>query len=330
MGLSAMLFAYMVVAQVIVLPLFSQNVENNFSAWEKELPQSIGELKEIQKQMQSVLQRVRNTVVSVEAEDGAGSGVLISSDGLILTAAHVIGERGRKMQIVFPDGQKLEALSLGGSEISDAGILKIIEPGKWEYAPMALANNSKVGDWCFALGHPSGFDADRGLVLRVGRIIEKKEETLQTDCRLLGGDSGGPLFSVYGEVIGIHSRISQSPEDNFHTTVESFISNWEYFLNEELHTFGDMQKGGFLGVSCKQATDGLHILAVVPNSPAMNANLQAGDVLKRVDGMPLDTREKLMILISSKPPGSLVAIDYLREENEISVQITLGERLVEE
>jgi len=62
----------------------------------------------------------------------------------------------------------------------------------------------------------------------------------------------------------------------------------------------------------------------------MNANLQPGDVLKRVDGMPLDTREKLMILISSKPPGSLVAIDYLREENEISVQITLGERLVEE
>lgn len=309
---------------------YGQDQAKVVPAWEKELPESIGDLQAIQSEVQSKLQKVRPTVVSVEAEDGAGSGVVVTADGLILTAAHVIGESGRKMNVVFPNGYEVEALSLGGSELSDAGMLKIIEKGEWEYAPIALANSSGVGDWCFALGHPSGYDEKRGLVLRVGRIIRKKDETIQTDCRLLGGDSGGPLFSIDGRIIGIHSRISQSPEDNFHTSIESFLSNWEFFLHEELHTFGAMQKGGFLGVLCEESEDGLYVVEVVPGTPAEDAGIRAGDLFRQLDGAPLDTREKLSILVSSKPPGSFIVIDYLRDEKEISVRIKLGERFAKE
>ncbi len=320
--------AFLIVSSVLFSLVFAQPEQQQQIAypWEKKIPESIDDLLAIQAQIQSNLPKVWNTVVSVEAEDGAGSGVIVSSDGLILTAAHVIGKSGRTMKIIFPNGDQTEALSLGGSELSDAGMLKIIEEGDWDFSPMALVNASKVGDWCFALGHPSGFNTERGTVLRVGRIILKRDETMQSDCRLLGGDSGGPLFSLNGEVIGIHSRISQSPEDNFHTPIESFISNWEYFLNEELHTLGSMQKGGFLGILCEETESGLTVLEVVTDSPAYKAGMETGDVLKQIDGIPLDTREKLTILVSSKSPGTLVVMDYVRDAKEISVRINLGDR----
>ena len=116
------------------------------------------------------------------------------------------------------------------------------------------------------------------------------------------------------------------PEENFHTTIESFRSNWDYFLNEKLHTFQSMQNGGFLGVFCEESNDGLLVLEVVPDTPADKAGIMAGDVLTRLDDSPLDTREKLTIMVSSKRPGSKVVLDYLRDSFEISIRLELGER----
>ncbi len=324
--LGAIAGIYLCPIQEIFCSAGTEVQENTVPTWQKELPVSISGLQEIQAQVQSNFLKVKNSVVSVEAEDGAGSGILISPDGLILTAAHVIGESGKKMKIIFPDGEQAEAISLGGSELSDAGLLKIVGSKVWEHTKMAPPNKSNVGDWCFALGHPSGFDKERGMVLRVGRIIEKSGETLQTDCRLLGGDSGGPLFSMNGEVIGIHSRISGNPEDNFHTPIESFHSNWDYFINEDVHTLGALHTGGFLGVLCEQTPDGLVVVELVENAPAQLAGIQVGDILKHLDGSVLDTREKLTILISSKRPGSSVVIDFIRDSYAVAVRINLGER----
>jgi serine protease Do len=309
------------------LPIFVvQSKGAKFAPWNLLLPNSVNDLEAIQSRIQNSFYRVKKSVVSVVAEDGAGSGVVVSPEGLILTAAHVIGESGREMKVIFEDGSQARAVSLGGSELSDAGMLKVIDAVPEFFAPIAQSSASAVGDWCFALGHPNGFDQDRGLVLRVGRVIRKKEETMQTDCRLLGGDSGGPLFSIDGEVIGIHSRISQDPEANFHTTIESFHSNWEYFVNEDLHTFQAMQSGGFLGVYCEESTDGLLVLEVVPDTPAEKAGLKSGDLLTHLDGNLLDTREKLTILVSSQSPGSKIVLDYSRKSRDISVRLELGER----
>jgi len=316
----------------LLVPLHLSSSEENRSnfPWQKAVPESTHDLSAIQAQIQLQLASVRKTVVSVVSEDGTGSGIVVSEDGLILTAAHVIGKSDQTMKVIFEDGSEVDGLSLGGSEISDAGILKIIDDRKWEYTRMAMSHASKEGDWCFALGHPNGFDKDRGLVLRVGRILEKKEETLRTDCRLLGGDSGGPLLSMDGKVIGIHSRISQNSDDNFHTSIESFHSNWEYFLNENLHTLASLEEGGFLGILCEETADGLLILEVIKDSPAQRHGLCPGDLLKQFNGVDLDTKEKLTILVSSQVPGSRVIFDYLREGWEISVQITLGKRSVEQ
>ena len=284
------------------------------------------DLLSVESKIRSILPSIKSAVVSIESSDGAGSGVIVSEDGLVLTAAHVIGKRGEKMMVTLAGGGKKNAVSKGGSELSDAGMLQLEKNERYPYVPLAKQGSSAPGQWCLALGHPNGFNQERGMVLRAGMILEKKDETLQTNCRLLGGDSGGPLFNLRGEVIGIHSRISKNSDENYHTTIESFLSNWNYFLSEEILRLKNLQSAGFLGVMCEQSKRGLRIVEVVPHSEADQMGLLADDELLRLDSIHLDTREKLTILISEKSPGEVVTLDFIRGSKEIAVQIKLGSR----
>ncbi len=309
---------------IIFLDIDADVVETE--AWRKKVPENKKDLYAIQHRLQELLPKAKKGLVAIEANDGAGSGVIISPEGLILTAAHVIGKTGKKMKVRFANGKRASAISLGGSELSDAGMLKIIDEGPWPFVDMAENQSSQIGDWCFGLGHPGGFDAKRGIVVRIGRIIGKKDETMQTDSRLLGGDSGGPLFDFQGKVIAIHSRISQKPDQNFHVPIESFQANWDFFKNQDLLTFNEIEKGGFLGVACEEEEDGLLVKSIVPNSAAAEAGLQAGDVLVKVDDQWVNNREKLTILISSKKPNEEVSIEYKRENTTNHIQLKLGIR----
>ena len=106
------------------LPIFVVESKGaKFAPWNLLLPNSVNDLEAIQSRIQNSFYRVKKSVVSVVAEDGAGSGVVVSPEGLILTAAHVIGESGREMKVIFEDGSQARAVSLGGSELSDAGML---------------------------------------------------------------------------------------------------------------------------------------------------------------------------------------------------------------
>ena len=309
---------------IIFLEIDADVVETE--AWRKKVPENKKDLYAIQHRLQELLPKAKKGLVAIEANDGAGSGVIISPEGLILTAARVIGKTGKKMKVRFANGKRASAISLGGSELSDAGMLKIIDEGPWPFVDMAENQSSQIGDWCFGLGHPGGFDAKRGIVVRIGRIIGKKDETMQTDSRLLGGDSGGPLFDFQGKVIAIHSRISQKPDQNFHVPIESFQANWDFFKNQDLLTFNEIEKGGFLGVACEEEEDGLLVKSIVPNSAAAEAGLQAGDVLVKVDDQWVNNREKLTILISSKKPNEEVSIEYKRKNTTNRIQLKLGIR----
>jgi len=309
---------------IIFLEIDADVVETE--AWRKKFPENKEDLSAIQHRLQELLPKAKKGLVAIEANDGAGSGVIISAKGLILTAAHVIGKTGKKVKVRFANGKRASAISLGGSELSDAGMLKIIDEGPWPFVNMAENRSSQIGDWCFGLGHPGGFDAKRGIVVRIGRIIGKKDETMQTDSRLLGGDSGGPLFDFQGKVIAIHSRISQKPDQNFHVPIESFQANWDFFKNQDLLTFNEIEKGGFLGVACEEEEDGLLVKSIVPDSAAADAGLQAGDVLVKVDDQTVNNREKLTILISSKKPNEEVSIEYKRENTTNRIQLKLGIR----
>ena len=230
------------------------------------------------------------------------------------------------MNVRLPNGRKFPAISLGGSEISDGGMLRITKKKKWIHASIANKNKTEIGDWCFAIGHPGGFDKERGIVVRLGRVIGISEETMQTDCRLLGGDSGGPLFNFDGEVIAIHSRISQEPDQNFHVPIECYLNNWEFYKNQKLLTIEGLASQGFLGVGCETTTNGLRINSIVENSSAEKAGLRKGDLLINLNGQKLDSREELTILIASLKPDDSIIIEYIRGDQKMSSKIALGSR----
>ena len=271
-------------------------------SWHKQVPQGIEDLEAIQERLRSLLPQTKAALVSIEAMDGAGSGVIVSEDGLVLTAAHVIGTTGKKMFVRLPDGKRAPAVSLGGSEISDAGMLQITKKKKWPFVQMAASNTSEVGDWCFGLGHPGGFDKKRGIVVRIGKVIANRDENMQTDSRLLGGDSGGPLFDFEGRLIAIHSRVSQLPDQNFHVPIDCFHANWNFFKNQDLITYEKMQVGGFFGVECEYTEAGLVVRDVIPSSAAQQAGVQINDILVSVNDKQIDSREEFIILISSMMP----------------------------
>ena len=294
--------------------------------WKSITPLNHEDLLNVQNRLQDLLPAAKRALVSIETNDGVGSGVIVSEDGLVLTAAHVIGKTGQKMNVRLLNGKKVSAISLGGSEISDAGMLKITKKGKWPFSPIAKRDFSKIGDWCFAIGHPGGFNKKRGVVVRLGRIIGKNEDTLQSDSRLLGGDSGGPLFDFNGNIIAIHSRVSKQPDQNFHVPIECFHINWDFYKNQEILTFEKLKTQGFLGVACEKTDLGLKVNSVVEKSAAEKYGLQKGDFLISLDGEKLDSREELTILISLKKPDELISLEYRRNETELSVQLALGAR----
>ena len=277
-----------------------------------------------------LLPEAKKSLVAIEAGDGAGSGVIISEDGLVLTAAHVIGKTGKKMHVRLPNGKRVPAVSLGGSEISDAGMLKITRKGTWPFAPIASMDKSKVSDWCFSIGHPGGYDKKRGVVVRLGRVIAKTDETLQSDSRLLGGDSGGPLFNFDGEIIAIHSRISEKSDQNFHVPIECFHTNWEFYRTGEILTFNKLVDMGFLGVGCEKTVAGLIVLNVIKGSAADRIGLVKNDLLLTVDGEKLDSVEELTILISNKQPDESILLEFQRDGIALSEKVTLGARPKEE
>ena len=301
-------------------------------AWKKKSPTDITDLLSIQERLRELLPDAKRALVSIEASDGAGSGVIVSKEGLVLTAAHVIGKTGKKMQVRLPNGKRASAITLGGSEISDAAMLQILGDKEWPFVPIANKGESQIGDWCFGLGHPGGFDKERGVVVRIGKIIAKKDETMQTDSRLLGGDSGGPLFDFEGRLIAIHSRVSQKPDQNFHVPVESFHANWDTFRDEELISYDLMKDGGFFGVACEETETGLIVCEVISGTAAEKAGLKINDILLEVNDEPLDSREEFIIIISSLKPGDEAKILYKRKGAQLSVKANLGVRpsLVEE
>jgi serine protease Do len=315
-----------VLVGTLFLHFFLSAEEREVKAWNLAVPSTPKHLLEIQERMQSLLPKTQSAVVSIEADDGAGSGVIVSEDGLVLTAAHVIGSSKKKMFVRLPDGKRAPAVSLGGSELSDAGMLKITKSGPWPFVEMAQKGSSGLGDWCFGLGHPGGFDKERGLVVRLGRVIGRMDETMRTDSRLLGGDSGGPLFDFNGRVIAIHSRISKKPDENFHVPIESYLANWNFFQNEDLFTIKKMEKGGFLGVACKETEDGVIVVDTIKETPAESSGLQPDDLLISIDGEKVDTREELTILIASKNPGDEIKLEYQRMGMFISSKVKLGKR----
>jgi len=209
-------------------------------------------LEGVEKKLQAVPTRTRASVVAllhsmkVGTNSGmaSGSGTIVSEDGLILTAAHVV-DGADTVDVVFPDGKKVSAKILGCDFDHDLALAKIIDSGRYPFVELGVSGNLKVGDDVAALGHSGGFDPNRPAPVRYGRIFKiDPGKLLRSDCILVGGDSGGPLFDLDGRLIGVHTSVSDDPSVNNDVPVDVAKTGWERLL-----------KGERWGVNRESATD---------------------------------------------------------------------------
>lgn len=180
-----------------------------------------------------IAEQCRRATVAIVIPGGSmGSGVIISEDGLVLTAAHVVPEAGGEIVIVLADGTQVAGKALGVNRGIDSGMAQITTEGTYPTAPVADSDTVWEGDWCIAFGHGGGVQTDRPAPMRLGRMLHvtsasKATRWLTTDCTVISGDSGGPLFDLQGNVIGIHSNIGMSVLVNRHVPISAFHAQWD-------------------------------------------------------------------------------------------------------
>lgn len=299
---------------------------------DKKAPENRKDIEVIQTALIAALPQARAATVCIELKEGSGSGVIVSEDGLILTAAHVSTGVNRKVTVILEDGTRHEARTLGLVADTDAAMIRINSAGKYPFVEIDRANSTRLGDWVFSLGHSGGFDKERGSVVRLGRLVRIANNTFQSDCILIGGDSGGPLFDLAGKLVGIHSRVGQQLQVNMHVPMNEFLDHWDGLLKGEFIGEGPfaskpVKGSGFLGL----ATDarpggGLRVTKVGRNCPAEQAGIKEGDVLLSLNGKPLETRVQMQEMLKEMAAGDEVVFELERGGKRETLTLELGER----
>jgi serine protease Do len=301
------------------------------TVFQKTVPNSIDDLKTIQQHVQKVTTKVLAATVGVRIGPSSGSGVIIDASGYVLTAGHVSGEPNRDCEIILPDGKKYKGKTLGANRGVDSGLIKIVDEGTFPFAEMGDVTEVKKGSWCLAIGHPNGYQRGRAPVVRLGRVLDQTHDFLRTDCALVGGDSGGPLFDMHGRVIGIHSRIGGAMTSNIHVPVSVYRENWDRLANAEVWGSGlyvSTSANAYLGVTMDTDKKGCKISVIAPQSPAERAGIQVDDQIVRVDGLLIQSADDLVHLIRGRRPGQEISLEVRRGATMLQIRVVLDKRPV--
>ncbi|MGA0958635.1 MAG: S1C family serine protease [Ilumatobacteraceae bacterium] len=294
-----------------------------------------------------VVERISPSVVTVVASSrgntgagrSTGTGVVITSDGEILTNSHVV-EGSDDVRVLFGDTiDPIPAVVLAADPGNDLALLKVDLDG---LAPAVFADPGSItiGDEVVAVGFALDLDGGptvtRGIVSALNRTIANSDGALdgliQTDAAISSGNSGGPLLNANGEVIGINTAVFQSSFNTAANNVGFAISVGEALpVIDTLRGLadGETRVEGYLGVGLEDRTDGGRgavITDVGPDSPASRAGIEAGDIVVDVDGTPIDGQGALIAAIRDRSPGDTVAIDVLRGGSRLTLTATLVER----
>ena len=289
-------------------------------------PASVSDLRLMQDHVRSITQKVTPATVAVVVGSAQGSGVIISADGYVLTAAHVIGRSGQVARVYLHDGRRVLAKTLGTNRKLDAGLLKLDETVSetWPHMKVGDSSSIRAGQWCLAMGHPGGIQAAREPALRLGRVLNTDfPSAVTTDCTLIGGDSGGPLFNMQGEVIGIHSRIGGALTANLHVPVNTFLEDWDRLLKGD--NWGHISgQEPYLGVQGDAEREDAFITRVFARSPAEKGGIRVGDQVIRFAGQPISTFESLHRQVQEQEPGSRVDVEVIRDGKVIELRVAIG------
>lgn len=291
------------------------------------------------------------------SQRSAGTGVILSKDGYILTNRHVIPENAQKVAVTLSDGTRLTDVDVVGrttsSDTLDIAFLKIKDAKNKELHPAKLGDSSKarVGDKVVAIGNALGQfqnTVTSGIISGFGRSVQAGSESggdseslqnlLQTDAAINQGNSGGPLVNINGEVIGINTAVAGNSAQNIGFAIP--INDTQGLIKSVLNT-GKLQRP-YLGVRYVMLTDdyaykfnlsvkrGAYIApsedgspSVIPDSPAEKAGIKEKDIITKVDSTKIDESNSLVSLVSRKAVGETVELTIIRDGNEKTITVKL-------
>jgi serine protease Do len=289
-------------------------------------PSSLDQLRELEKQHRTVAAAAAACTVSVQIGPAQGCGVIITESGYVLTAAHVAMRPKKRAIITLTNGRQVRATTLGLNRYVDAGLIKIDEGQNngrpWPHASLGSSEKLVPGMWCVATGHPGGYDKVRGPVTRVGRILAVRPGAIVTDCALIGGDSGGPLFDISGKLVAVHSRIGNEVDDNLHVPIDNYNSSWERMQKGEAWGYlpGFRPVLGVRGHSSPNAV----VQTVAPGSPAERAGIEADDIIEHFGEKVIKDFASLQRAVADTMPGERVRVRVNRGGQRIRLRVEIG------
>jgi serine protease Do len=266
-----------------------------------------------------------------------GSGFVIDPSGLIVTNNHVV-EGASEIEVTLQDESALKAEVVGVDQITDLAVLRVKPPQPLTAVPLGDSSKAKVGDWILSIGNPFGLGGTvtAGILSAHHRNINAGpyDDFLQTDASINRGNSGGPMFNLDGEVIGIATAIF-SPSGGSVGIGFAIPSNLAKPIIEQLKTGGKVERG-WIGVRIQPVTDeiaqaldldkarGALVAEVEPGSPAAKAKLQPGDVILSFDGKPVARTRELPRIVAATPKDQQAKVTVWRDGKEQSANITVG------
>jgi serine protease Do len=284
-------------------------------------PTSLADLKDLNNRVKALVAKVRPAIVQVSG----GSGVVVSADGLVMSVAHVGDHAGRPVVFIFSDGRRARGVTLGNDKAGDAGLMRITDRGNWPHADVAKPEDIGLGEWCVAVSYPISFDRQqRHLSVRLGRVYHHDPLDISSDCTIMGGDSGGPLFDMQGRVIGISSTCGNSVLENRHVAIDRFQQYWDRLLKGEDMEDLDPGYGATLGVIEDLEVDAARLGAVKPGGPAALAGMKAGDVVTKFAGKEVHSFRDLKAEVRQHKPGEKLEVEFHRGEEVLKISVTLG------
>lgn len=270
---------------------------------------------------------------------GIGTGMIMSSDGYILTNNHVVAG-ATQLQVILSDGKQFGAKIVGADPKTDLAVIKVSADEKLPTVTFGDSDRVEVGEWVVAIGHPRGLDqtVTQGIISAKHRkgITDPNnyQDFLQTDAAINPGNSGGPLLNLDGQVIGVNSVIA-SQSGGSEGLGFAIPSNMAVHIANSLISTGKVQRG-WLGVSIKdieftkmkalklETPKGAYVAEVMKGGPAAKAGIKVDDVILSVDGREVDDSSTLRNLVAGIPVGKVVKLGIVRGGKKLTIPVTIG------
>ena len=273
------------------------------------------------------------------------SGFIISPDGYVVTNNHVVAPGNRQatveaIRVTLPDRKEYVAKLVGRDTASDLALLKIDSPTPLPFVRFGDSANARVGDWVVAIGNPFGLGGTvtAGIVSAVHRVTGQgaNDRFIQTDASINQGNSGGPMFNLRGEVIGINSQIFSQSGGNIGIGFAIPAEDAKPIIDTLMK--GEQVRRGYIGVGIQPLSDdiaaalglpknsGEIIGRVEPGGPAAKAGLRPGDVVTRVNGTAVTPDTTLSYLVANVAPGRTAKLDVIRDGKPTSVSVVTATR----